>query len=143
MFSEEICMSTQERIFHSILFEVIALSLLIPLGSFFSGFDMGSVTGLAVVLSLTAMCWNYVYNIIFDKYFGTNRIERSFPMRMGHATVFELGLLIVTLPIIMWMLDMDFITALILDIGMIIFFIIYAIVYNWCYDITKHKLALS
>lgn len=136
-------MSTQERIFHSILFEVIALSLLIPLGSFFSGFDMGSVTGLAVVLSLTAMCWNYVYNIIFDKYFDTNRIERSFPMRMGHATVFELGLLIVTLPIIMWMLDLDFITALILDIGMIIFFIIYAIVYNWCYDITKHKLALS
>ncbi|MCJ8295136.1 MAG: PACE efflux transporter [Colwellia sp.] len=136
-------MSTQERIFHSILFEVIALSLLIPLGSYFSGFDMGSVTGLAVVLSLTAMCWNYVYNLIFDKYFGTNRIERSFSMRMGHATLFELGLLIVTLPIIMWMLDMDFITALILDIGMIIFFIIYAIVYNWCYDITKHKLAVS
>ncbi|WP_019026551.1 PACE efflux transporter [Colwellia piezophila] len=136
-------MSTQERIFHSILFEVIALSLLIPLGSFFSDLDMSSVTGLAVVLSLTAMCWNYVYNLIFDKHFGTNRIERSFFMRMGHATVFELGLLIVTLPLIMWMFDMDFITALILDIGMIIFFIIYAIVYNWCYDITKHKLVVS
>ncbi len=136
-------MSTQERILHSILFEVIALSLLIPLGSFFSGLDMGSVTGLAVVLSLTAMCWNYIYNLGFDKYFGNNRLERSFIMRMGHAMLFELGLLIVTLPIIMWMLDMDFITALILDIGMIIFFIIYAIVYNWCYDITKHKLVVS
>ena len=136
-------MSTNERIFHSLLFEVIALSLLIPLGSLFSGVDTGSMTGLAVGLSLIAMCWNYGYNLVFDKYFGTNRIDRSLLMRIGHAIVFELGLLVVTLPIIMWMLNMDFISALILDIGMIIFFMIFAIVYNWGYDVTKHKFALS
>lgn len=136
-------MSTNERILHSLLFEVIALSLLIPFGSFFSGIDTGSMTGLAVGLSLTAMCWNYVYNLIFDKYFGANRIHRSLNLRIVHAIVFEFGLLVVTLPAIMWMLNMDFINALILDIGMIIFFVIFAIVYNWCYDITKHKFVSS
>jgi uncharacterized membrane protein len=136
-------MSTKERIFHSLLFEIIALCLLILFASLFSGLALGSITGLAVGLSLTAMCWNYVYNLIFDKYFGTNRITRSLSMRIGHAVVFELGLLVVTLPAIMWMLNIDFISALILDMGMIIFFLIFTIVFNWCYDITKHKLVIS
>lgn len=143
MISRGIFMSTNERILHSLLFEVIALSLLIPFGSLFSGIDTGSMTGLAVGLSLTAMCWNYVYNLIFDKYFGANRIHRSLNLRIVHAIVFEFGLLVVTLPAIMWMLNMDFINALILDMGMIIFFVIFAIVYNWCYDITKHKFVSS
>jgi len=136
-------MLTKERIFHSALFEVIALSLLIPFGSLFSGMDMKSMTGLAVGLSLAAMCWNFVYNLLFDKYFGTDRINRSFIMRIGHAIGFELGLLIVTLPAIMWFLNMDFINALILDMGMIIFFLVFAIIYNWGYDLTKHKLITS
>jgi uncharacterized membrane protein len=133
-------MSTNERIFHSLLFEVIALSLLIPLGSLFSGIDMGSMTGIAIGLSLIAMCWNYTYNVMFDKYFGANRIDRNLTIRLLHALVFELGLLIVTLPIIMWVLNMDFISALILDIGMIVFFMVYAITYNWCYDQAKHRI---
>lgn len=136
-------MSTNERIFHSLLFEVIALFLLILFGSFFSGIELESMTALAVGLSITAMCWNYVYNLVFDKYFGTNRIARSLIMRIAHAVIFELGLLVVTLPGIMWMLNMDLISALILDMGMIIFFTIFTIVFNWCYDITKHKLMVS
>ena len=133
-------MSTKERIFHSLFFEIIALSLLIPLGSLFSDVDMGNMTGLAIGLSLTAMCWNYVYNLMFDKKFGTNRIERSVALRIGHGFVFELGLLFTTLPAIMWILNMDLITALILDMGMIIFFMVFAIIYNWCYDLIKHRL---
>lgn len=136
-------MSTKERIFHSLLFEIIALILLIPLGSLISNIDMKSMTGLAIGLSLTAMCWNYVYNLIFDKYFGENRIDRSLVMRIGHAIGFEFGLLIVTLPAIMWMLNIGFINALILDMGMLIFFIVFAMMFNWCYDLAKHQLASS
>jgi uncharacterized membrane protein len=133
-------MSTKERIFHSLFFEIIALSLLIPLGSLFSNMDMGNMTGLAIGLSLTAMCWNYVYNLLFDKKFGTDRIDRSLALRIGHGFFFELGLLITTLPAIMWILNIDLITALILDLGIIIFFMVFAIIYNWCYDLAKHRL---
>jgi len=136
-------MSTKERIFHSLLFEVIALILLIPLGSLISNIDMKSMTGLAIGLSLTAMFWNYVYNLIFDKYFGGNRIVRSLIMRIGHAIGFEFGLLIVTLPAIMWVLNIGFINALILDMGMLIFFIVFAMMFNWCYDLAKHQLVSS
>ncbi|PKG80776.1 hypothetical protein CXF85_21955 [Colwellia sp. 75C3] len=133
-------MSTKERIFHSLFFEIVALSLLIPLGSLFSDVDMGNMTGLAIGLSLTAMCWNYVYNLMFDKKFGTNRIERTLTLRIAHGLFFELGLLFTTLPAIMWILNMDLITALILDMGMIIFFMVFAIIYNWAYDLAKHRL---
>lgn len=133
-------MSTKERIFHSLFFEIIALSLLLPLGSLFSNMDMGNMTGLAIGLSLTAMCWNYVYNLLFDKKFGTDRIDRSLALRIGHSFFFELGLLVTTLPAIMWILNIDLITALILDLGIIIFFMVFAIIYNWCYDLAKHRL---
>ena len=136
-------MSTNERIFHSLLFEVIALSLLIPFGSLFGGIDMGNMTGLAIGLSLIAMCWNYLYNLVFDKYFGVNRIDRSLALLIGHAAIFELGLLVITMPAIMWLLNMDFISALMLDIGMVIFFLLFAMMYNWCYDIIKHRITLK
>ena len=132
-------MSTKERILHSLFFEIIALSILIPLGSLFSGIEMGDMTGLAVGLSLTAMCWNYAYNLMFDRQFGTNRIDRSLALRLWHGVFFELGLLIVTLPALMWILDMGFIRALVLDMGMIIFFLIFAIAYNGCYDLARYR----
>ncbi|MDK9759297.1 hypothetical protein KIV40_29165, partial [Vibrio sp. D173a] len=47
---------------------------------------------------------------------------------------FELGLMTVTLPVLMWVLKLDFLTVLIMDIGLVIFFVLYAIGFNWAYD---------
>ena len=139
-FQKNLFMTTNERIIHSVLFEVFAMCTLIPLGSLLGGIDIKSMTGLALGLSLTAMCWNFIYNLLFDKYFGDNRLDRGLVLRISHAIFFELGLLAVTLPAIMWVLDMSFINALIMDIGLIIFFLIFAILFNWSYDHIKHQM---
>jgi len=94
-------------------------------------------------VSLMAMCWNYVYNLGFDKKFGHNRIERSFKMRIAHGLGLELGLIGVTLPIIMWFLQLDFWTAFMMDFGIIILFLIYAIFYNWCYDVIRARIVCA
>ncbi|PKG56990.1 hypothetical protein CXF83_18935 [Shewanella sp. Choline-02u-19] len=132
-------MNTKERIFHSILFEAIALVFVITAASIFTDAGVTSVTGLAIGLSLIAMCWNYVYNLGFDRIFGNNRIERTFKMRIGHGLGFELGMIVVTLPLMMWVLQLDFWTVFIMDIGVVIFFLVYAIVYNWCYDLLRER----
>lgn len=127
-------MSHKERIFHSILFEVVALILMMVFAFLFIEGSMAAITGLAVGLSVMAMAWNYIFNIGFDKAFGNDRINRSFKLRLFHGFAFEIGMLIVTLPLIMWVLNLSFLTALLMDIGFVLFFLVYAIVFNWAYD---------
>ena len=127
-------MSHKERIFHSILFEVVALILMMVFAFLFIEGSMAAITGLAVGLSVMAMAWNYIFNIGFDKAFGNDRINRSFKLRLFHGFTFEIGMLIVTLPLIMWVLNLSFLTALLMDIGFVLFFLVYAIVFNWAYD---------
>ncbi len=133
-------MKTKERIFHSVLFEAIALVFVIIAATLFTDAGAKSATGLAVGLSLIAMCWNYIYNLGFDRIYGTNRIERSIKMRLGHGLGFELGMIFATLPLMMWILQLDFWTVFIMDIGVVIFFLVYAIVFNWCYDVIRARL---
>lgn len=136
-------MNTKERIFHSVLFEAIALVFVITAATVFTDAGAKSATGLAVGLSLIAMCWNYIYNLGFDRIFGYNRIERTFKMRIGHGLGFELGMIFATLPLMMWVLQLDFWTVFVMDIGVVIFFLVYAIVYNWCYDLLRERIINS
>lgn len=133
-------MSVKERIYHSLLFELTALLLLVPLGSLVSGADLSHLIWVAIALSLTAMLWNYLYNLLFDKLAGENRLERKLAMRITHGVLFEAGLLVVAIPVIMWALQLSLVEALLLDLGFIIFYLLFAIAFNWCYDILRHRL---
>jgi uncharacterized membrane protein len=135
---KEALMSTKERIFQSILFELIALLIFVPLAIFFTNKGVAAMTFMSVLLSLIAMLWNYVYNLKFDQYFGTNRLSRSLKMRIGHGLGFELGMVITSFPIMMWILNTDFWTVLALDFGAVVFFLVYAIMFNWVYDLARH-----
>ena len=55
-------------------------------------------------------------------------------MRIMHAVSFELGLLVVTLPIVAYWLSMSLWKALFTDLGFVVFYLIYAFVYNYVFD---------
>lgn len=137
--SAEKAMSVKERILHSILFECFALLIMMLGASLFTRHDPAMVGGVGFVLSLIAMVWNYLYNLLFDQLFGHDRIARPLKMRAGHALGFELGLLVVTIPLLMWVLQLDFWTVLILDLGVVAFFLVYAMLFNWAYDHIRAK----
>jgi len=127
-------MSHKERILHMVLFEVFALIMMAGLATYITGNEAGEMAGLALAMSLIAMAWNYVYNYGYDKIFGADRTKRTKKTRVLHGLGFELGLMTVTLPVLMWVLKLDFLTVLIMDIGLVIFFVLYAIGFNWAYD---------
>lgn len=133
-------MNTRERIIYSILFEVIALCFMISATRLFTDVEFSSATGLAISLSLIAMCWNYIYNLGFDFKFGYDRINRSLKIRLFHALTFELGLTVLTVPLMMWVLQLEFWVIIIMDIGVILFFLVYAIIFNWCYDLIRARI---
>jgi uncharacterized membrane protein len=95
------------------------------------------MSGLAIMLSLIAMLWNFIFNILFDKVYGEDRNSRKLWLRIQHGFWFELGMLVFSFPVMMWVLQLDFVTVFLLDVGAMVFFLLYAIAFNWIYDITR------
>ncbi|MGF1693447.1 PACE efflux transporter [Photobacterium kagoshimensis] len=128
--------TTLDRIRHTIGFELIALLLITFVVSHLVGLDPKRMGVMGLGFSIIATVWNYGYNLMFDKtmlkHFGTTR--KSGKVRVIHAIIFELCLLVITLPVMAWWLDMTLYDALILDLGMVVFFLFYAYGYNLAYD---------
>jgi uncharacterized membrane protein len=128
--------STGDRIRHAISFEIIGLMLIVPLGAM--AFDMPAADmGIVGIASATiATGWNYLYNLGFDHLVRrlTGGTQKSAAMRIAHAVVFELGLLVVLLPLIAWYLGIGLWQALTMDISFALFYVVYAFAFNWLYD---------
>jgi uncharacterized membrane protein len=130
--------TSADRIRHTLLFELIGLAVCTPLAAWILDKDLVQIGSLSIALSLTAMCVNYVYNLVFDialVRLGRPVHVRPVWMRVLHATLFETSLIILTIPMVAWWLDMTLWAAFLTDIGFTLFFILYAFVYNWAYDV--------
>ena len=91
-------------------------------------------------MTIVALIWNMLFNHGFEKFEKARGWkERTVKIRILHAIGFEGGLLIATVPMIAWMLDMSLWHALILDIGLAMSIMVYTFIYQWCYDILKVK----
>ncbi|SPK73379.1 conserved membrane protein of unknown function [Cupriavidus taiwanensis] len=128
---------TWDRIRHAVGFEVVGLLIFAPLASWAFGYELHQMGLIGAVASLIATGWNYLYNVLFDKGMlrFTGQLRKSVPVRVLHALLFELGLLVVFLPSLAWYLNISLIDALIMDIAVAGFYMVYALVYNWLYDI--------
>ncbi len=128
--------TTKDRIRHALGFEIIGLLIFAPLASLVFGFELHTMGLMAVVGSIIATIWNYFYNVLFDNAMLKIRgqVQKTVPIRVLHAVLFEGGLLLLFLPMIAWYLDITLWQAFMMDITMATFYLIYAFVYNWIYD---------
>lgn len=128
--------TTLDRIRHTILFEVFAIVTSTPIVIWITGQPIEKAGSLAIIISFIAMVWNFSFNILFDSYL--KRIghigNKTVKQRLVHGLAFEGGLVIIGLPLIAYWLDMSLLAAFLMDIGSMLFFMIYAIAYNWAYD---------
>ena len=125
------------RIVHMLLFEFVGLVLVTPFAALILNRTFLNMGAVAIIISVIAMLWNFSYNWVFDaieKKMGGVRFRRSLLLRSIHAVIFEGGLFAVTIPIIACGLDMSLLHAILVDIGGVIFFMIYAFVFNWVFD---------
>ena len=130
--------SPLDRARQVILFEIGGLVLITPPFAWASGVPASESIGLLAVIALLAALWNAVYNTSFDwvegRLTGRTADRRPFRLRCLHALGFETGLLILTLPVIMWWTGMGWLEALIADIGLAITYTVYALLFNMGYD---------
>lgn len=129
--------TTKDRIRHAISFEVIALFIVMPLGASAFSMPIHDIGVVAVVSATIATVWNYAYNLLFDHaMLRIVRDTRKTPaMRIVHAVLFEAGLLVALLPFIAWYLGITLMQAFLMDISLALFFLVYAFVFNWTYDL--------
>ncbi len=128
--------STRDRIRHAISFELIALLIVTPAGALLFGKPISDIGVIAVGGATIATGWNYLYNLGFDHLMRrlTGSTQKSTSIRVGHAILFELGLLVVLLPFVAWYLQISLWDALIMDVAFALFYVVYAFVFNWGYD---------
>jgi uncharacterized membrane protein len=132
--------SIAERIFHAMLFESIAIALTSAALVWLMGKPLSQAGGLAVAISSIAMLWNMLFNAAFDRAQSRMGFQRTIGVRIIHALLFEIGLTVAVVPVAAWALQISLLRALVLDIGVLIFFLFYTFVFNWCYDIIRARL---
>ncbi|MDN0073698.1 multidrug/biocide efflux PACE transporter [Crenobacter sp. SG2303] len=131
--------SLKERLFHAASFELLALAICAPVFSWLLGVSLGHMGALTVMISLIAMLWNMLFNTLFDRLQRHLGFERSLPVRIGHAALFELGLICAVVPLAAWWLGVSLFEALLLDLGILLFFMPYTVAFNWVYDMLRDR----
>ncbi|WP_109439898.1 chlorhexidine efflux PACE transporter AceI [Acinetobacter haemolyticus] len=130
---------SKRRLIHAIVYEVILLVIIAIALSFI--FDMPmEVTGtLGVFMAVVSVIWNMIFNNYFEKIEHKYNWERTIPVRILHAVGFEGGLLIATVPMIAYMMNMTIVEAFILDIGLTLCILVYTFIFQWCYDTVENR----
>lgn len=128
---------TKDRLRHALSFEIIALFIVIPAGAWAFDLPLDNVGVVAVVSATIATGWNYLYNLLFDHALLriAGHVEKSLAVRILHAILFEGGLLMILLPFIAWYLGVGLVEAFLMDVSFAVFYLVYAFVFNWLYDL--------
>ena len=101
----------------------------------FSDSSLERAGALAVFASIFAVSWNFVYNAMFERWEASRLTRgRSFGRRVLHAVGFELGFLVVLMPLAAWWLDISYLRSFMLNLGLNIFFFVYTFAFTWAFD---------
>jgi uncharacterized membrane protein len=104
---------------------------------FFGASDAGveRAGALAVFASIFAVTWNFTYNALFERWeSGQVKKGRSGLRRIAHAVGFEMGFLVVLMPIASWWLDISYARSFVVNLGLNLFFFFYTIAFTWAFD---------
>jgi uncharacterized membrane protein len=128
--------SARDRVRHAVMFEAVALAIVAPLGGLLFGVDLLHFGMVAVVSTTIAMGWNYVFNLGFDHALlrAGRSLHKTVQIRVLHAVLFEGGLLLLLVPFIAWYLQVPLWDALVMDLTLAGFYLVYAFAFNWAYD---------
>ncbi len=123
------------RVLQALLYEAIAIAIVAPVLAWV--FDHPPLSSLALTLltSLVALSWNYVYNALFERWEARQPVKgRSPARRLAHSAGFELGLVVMLVPLLAWWLDVTLWAAFVADLGLMAFFFFYTMAFTWGFD---------
>jgi uncharacterized membrane protein len=125
----------RRRVVYITLYEGIAIVAASAGLSLMSGQGMGHSGVVAVLASVIAILWNLSFNALFERWESRQAVRgRSIRRRIAHAIGFEGGLVAFLVPVFAWWLNVSLWEALMMDLGLVVFFLAYTFVFNWAFD---------
>ena len=128
----------RDRLRYTCIFESLLVIILAPVGALVFERHVFDIGLLSLVLSLKAMVLNLVYNGLYDLIdvrAGRVPTERSVLGRVMHAVGFEVFLVLTSLPIVIWWLGLTLWQALLTDVVVTSFVVVYTFFFTWGYDL--------
>lgn len=129
--------SGRDRLRYTLIFELLLLAMTVPAGAMFFDKPFSEIGVLGILLALKAMVMNLIYNWVFDKIdakAGRISSNRSTLGRIIHALGFEVTLMLTSLPLYVWLINITVWQALATDIFVTTFVVAYTYVYTLGYD---------
>lgn len=128
----------RERVFQTLLFEVIGVIAFTPLVAFGMGKDADHSMGLLIALSLTAVSaaggFNHAFDWVENKRTGRIASDRPTKWRVIHAVLLECVIATATMPIIKFTMDIPWHEAAIADIALLVLYAVYGYFFHMAYD---------
>lgn len=126
----------RDRVRHALLFEAVALAIFIPASTALFDQPLESMGVIGIASATIATLWNFVYNVGFDRAMLRLRgtVHKTMAIRVAHTVLFEAGLVLMLIPLIAWYLGLTLWDALIMDLAIVTFYLVYAFFFNIAYD---------
>ena len=128
-----------ERVIHAVSFEGLATLILAPTAAWLMQRSVLEMGGLSVLLATLAMVWNLIYNAAFDRLWPVSRVVRTLKVRALHAIGFESGFILIGVTAVALILGVSLIQASMLEIGFMLFFLPYTMLFNWIWDTLRER----
>ena len=128
----------QRKVVQAVSYELLALLFIAPLAAwvFDNSLAVSGAVALALAVSLLAVSWSMLFNTLFEGWEARQlRPQRTFRRRVLHALGFELGLLLASVPLIAFGLGISWWQAILSDLSLMLFFLVYALFFQWGFDL--------
>ena len=117
------------------LYELIAIVVATFGFMAFTGQGAAHSGVISVISSVVAIIWNLAFNALFERWESRQAVRgRSVARRVAHAVGFEGGLALILVPLLAWWFHVGLWEALVMDLGLLMFFLVYTFVFNWSFD---------
>ena len=125
----------KRRVVNIGLYEGIAIVVASAGLALMSGQGVAHSGAVAVAASAIAIVWNLCFNWMFERWEARQTVRgRSLGRRVAHAIGFEGGLVAFLVPLMAWWFEVSLWDALVMDLGLVVFFLVYTFVFNWAFD---------
>lgn len=125
----------KRKVLYVFSFEAIGITFCSITFSIVSSKNLAYVGLLAIASSIIAVVWNTIFTTIFELWEARQPVRgRSVKRRVVHTLIFQVGLVVMLVPLMAWWLEMSLRDTLIMQIGIILFFLVYTFAFNCVFD---------
>jgi len=126
----------RRKLLFVVSFEIMAISCSSLGLALMSQQSVSHASAMGVTCSAIAVAWNWIFNSLFEKWESRQASkDRTLLRRAAHALGFEIPLLVGFVLLFSWWFEIDYVQALLMDLALFAFFLIFTFLYTWCFDL--------